>query len=35
MELKLERKVKGKRVPVSNGGRKSPRVSRSCGIREV
>ena len=26
MELKRERKVKGKRVRISNGGRKSPRV---------
>jgi hypothetical protein len=35
MELKRERKVKGKRVRISNDGRKSPRVSRSYGTKGV
>jgi hypothetical protein len=35
MELKRERNVKGKRVRISNGGIKSPRVSRSCGTRGI
>jgi len=35
MELRRERNVKGKRVRISNGGRKSPRGSRSCGTKGV